>query len=125
VGGDVPVDSEPLLVTDFMNLKIKPTQSFRSAYIDRMCVHVFISVSVHTCMNICIYIVFLKKLHDNFVNPSCTFRYNVNEPTSTFSFCQKKSAPLCHKSTKTVWADLFVYIHIFHVNHEWERVSQD
>jgi hypothetical protein len=25
VGGDVPIDSETLLVTDFMNLKIKPT----------------------------------------------------------------------------------------------------
>jgi hypothetical protein len=24
VGGDIPIDSEALLVTDFMNLKIKP-----------------------------------------------------------------------------------------------------
>jgi hypothetical protein len=32
VGGDVPVDSETLLVTDFVNLKIKPTQSFGGAH---------------------------------------------------------------------------------------------
>jgi hypothetical protein len=29
MGGDVPVDSETLLVTDFMNLKIKSTQFFQ------------------------------------------------------------------------------------------------
>jgi hypothetical protein len=32
VGGDVPVDSETLLVTDFVNLKIRLTQSFRGAH---------------------------------------------------------------------------------------------
>jgi hypothetical protein len=32
VGGDVPVDSDALLVTDFMNLKIKLTQSFRDTH---------------------------------------------------------------------------------------------
>jgi hypothetical protein len=42
VGDDVPVDSEMLLVTDFVNLKIKSVQSFRDDYRDRMCVHVFI-----------------------------------------------------------------------------------
>jgi hypothetical protein len=44
VGGDVPVDSEALLVTDFVNLKIKLTQSFRGAY-----------------RGICVCTVFLKK----------------------------------------------------------------
>jgi hypothetical protein len=41
VVGDVPVDSETLLVTDFVNLKIKPTLSFRYAHRGRvrMCVH--------------------------------------------------------------------------------------
>jgi hypothetical protein len=38
VGGDVSVDSETLLVIDFVNLKIKPTQSFRGAHKGRMCV---------------------------------------------------------------------------------------
>jgi hypothetical protein len=42
---DVPVDSEPLLVIDFVNLKIKPIQFFRCAHRDRVCVHVFIEVN--------------------------------------------------------------------------------
>jgi hypothetical protein len=36
VGGDVSVDSEALLVTDFMNLKIKPAQSFEDAHKGRV-----------------------------------------------------------------------------------------
>jgi hypothetical protein len=41
VGGDVSVDNESLLVINFVNLKIKLTQSFRDAHRDRvfMCVH--------------------------------------------------------------------------------------
>jgi hypothetical protein len=42
VVADVPVDSNVLLVTNFVNLKIKPTQSFECAHRDRVCVHVFI-----------------------------------------------------------------------------------
>jgi hypothetical protein len=61
VRGDVPVNSEMFLVTDFMNLKIKSAQSFRDAHRDRMCVHVFIRVSAHTHINIYIYTIFLKK----------------------------------------------------------------
>jgi hypothetical protein len=48
MGGDISVNNETFLVTDFMNLKIKLTQYFR-------CVHknsVFIEVSVHTYMMI-------------------------------------------------------------------------
>jgi hypothetical protein len=41
-GGDVSIDSDALLVTDFVNLKIKSTQSFRCAHRGRMCVSVFI-----------------------------------------------------------------------------------
>jgi hypothetical protein len=37
-GGDVPVDSEALLVTDFVNLKIKLGQSFGCAHKGRVCV---------------------------------------------------------------------------------------
>jgi hypothetical protein len=55
---DVSVDSEVLLVTDFMNLKIKLTQSFRGAHRGRMCVRVFIGV----CMSIYICTAFLKKI---------------------------------------------------------------
>jgi hypothetical protein len=60
VGGDVSVDSETLLVTEFMNLKIKPDQSFRGAHRGGVCVYVFIGVSAHTYMNIYVCTVFLK-----------------------------------------------------------------
>jgi hypothetical protein len=33
---DVFIDSEKFLVTDFINLKIKPTQFFKCAHRDRM-----------------------------------------------------------------------------------------
>jgi hypothetical protein len=41
VGGDVSIDSETILVTDSVNLKIKSAQSFRGDYRDRVhvCVH--------------------------------------------------------------------------------------
>jgi hypothetical protein len=61
VGGDVLINSEALLVTDFVNLKIKPVQSFRGAHRGRVCVRVFIEISDYTCMSIYIFIVFLKK----------------------------------------------------------------
>jgi hypothetical protein len=60
VGGDVPVDNESLLVTDFVNLKIKPTWSFRVAHKDRVYVRVFIYVSAHTYMSIYVCTMFLK-----------------------------------------------------------------
>jgi hypothetical protein len=58
VGGDVPVDNEALLVTDFVNIKIKPTQSFECAHRGTMCVYVFIGMRASMCMSICIYTVF-------------------------------------------------------------------
>jgi hypothetical protein len=64
VGDDVPIDSndsKALLVTDFVNLKIKPAQSFEGAHRDRVYVRVFIGVSARTCMSICVCTVFLKK----------------------------------------------------------------
>jgi hypothetical protein len=61
VGGDVPVDSEALLVIDFVNLKIKLTQSFRGAHRGRVYVRVLIGVSARTCMSIYVCTVFLKK----------------------------------------------------------------
>jgi hypothetical protein len=65
VRGDVPVDSDVLLVTDFVNLKIKPTQSFRGAHRSRVCMRVFIGVSAHTYMSTCVCTVFLKKIVGN------------------------------------------------------------
>jgi hypothetical protein len=35
----------------FVNLKIKPTQSFRCAHNDKMYIYIFIDVSIHTCMS--------------------------------------------------------------------------
>jgi hypothetical protein len=61
VEGDIPVDSETLLLIDFMNLKIKPTQFFGGAHMDKVCVHIFIGMNAHTYMSICVYTVFLKK----------------------------------------------------------------
>jgi hypothetical protein len=61
VGGDIPVDSEMLLVTDFVNLKIKSAQSFRCAHRDKVCIHVFLEVSNYTYISIYVYTVFLKK----------------------------------------------------------------
>jgi hypothetical protein len=43
----VSVDSETLLVIDFVNFKIKSAQSFEGAHKDRVCIHVFIEVSTH------------------------------------------------------------------------------
>jgi hypothetical protein len=54
-GGDVPIDSEILLVTNFVNLKIKLTQSFRYAHRYRM--YVFIGMSTHTYISMCVYII--------------------------------------------------------------------
>jgi hypothetical protein len=61
VGGDIPVNSEALLVTAFINLKIKSAQSFECVHSDRMCVCVFIEMSVYTCMSNYVCTVFLKK----------------------------------------------------------------
>jgi hypothetical protein len=58
MGDDVLIDSDALLVIDFVNLKIKPAQFFEVAYRGSMCVHVFIEVSAHTYMSIYICTVF-------------------------------------------------------------------
>jgi hypothetical protein len=41
-GGDVSVDSETLLMTDFMNFKIKLIQSFRDNHKGGMYVHIML-----------------------------------------------------------------------------------
>jgi hypothetical protein len=56
-----PIDNETFLMIDFVNLKIKLTQSFRGVHRGRVYVHIFIGMSDHTCINICICPVFLKK----------------------------------------------------------------
>jgi hypothetical protein len=61
IRGDILIDSDVLLMTDFVNLKIKPTQFFRGAYKSKMYVRVFIEVNTHTYISIYICSVFLKK----------------------------------------------------------------
>jgi hypothetical protein len=48
MGGDTPVDSEMLLMIDFMNFRIKLAQSFRVTHKNRMRVYIFIEMSAHT-----------------------------------------------------------------------------
>jgi hypothetical protein len=69
VGDDVFVNNETLLVTDFVNLKIKSAQSFEGAHRGRVyvCVHRCIACS---CMSIYIYTVFLKKIDKEAPPPS-------------------------------------------------------
>jgi hypothetical protein len=43
---------EVFLVTEFMNFKIKSTHSFTCANRDRICIYVFIWMSIHMCMSI-------------------------------------------------------------------------
>jgi hypothetical protein len=50
MGNDVLIDSETLLMTDFVNLKIKSAQSFGCAHRGMVCMCVFIEVSVHACI---------------------------------------------------------------------------
>jgi hypothetical protein len=52
VVGDIFIESETLLLTDFVNLKIKPTQSFRDVYRGRVYTHVFIWRNIRTCIDI-------------------------------------------------------------------------
>jgi hypothetical protein len=61
VGDDISVDSETLFVIDFMNFKIKSAQSFRCTHKDSVYIHVFIRISVRTCVSIFVCSVFQKK----------------------------------------------------------------
>jgi hypothetical protein len=76
VGDDVSVDSESLLVTNFVNLKIKSAQSFESAYRSRVLIRMFIGMIAHTCMSIYVCTVFLKKQSINRINRS-TYRFGL------------------------------------------------
>jgi hypothetical protein len=58
VRDNIPIDSETLLVTDFVNLKIKPTQSFKVVYRVRIYTRILIEMSAH---RLSLFTVFLKK----------------------------------------------------------------
>jgi hypothetical protein len=57
---DILVNNETFLVTEFVNLKIKSAKYFKGIHKDMMCIHLFIEMSVHTCMSICVCTIFLK-----------------------------------------------------------------
>jgi hypothetical protein len=61
VEGDISIDNDTLLVTDFMKLKIMSIQFFIGVHKDRVYIYVFIDVSAYTYMRIYVYIVFLTK----------------------------------------------------------------
>jgi hypothetical protein len=59
-GNRHPIDNETLLMTDFVNLKIKTARSFKDTHIYRIYIRVFIEIDAHTCMSICDCTIFLK-----------------------------------------------------------------
>jgi hypothetical protein len=61
VGDDVTVDSDALLVTDFVNLKIKSTQFFECAHMSRICVCVHMTECSYEHEYLCFCTVFVKK----------------------------------------------------------------
>jgi hypothetical protein len=63
VGGDVSVDSETLLLTDFVNLKIKSAQSFKGAHKGKKYIYIYMLIKMrnHMYMSIYIYTIFIKK----------------------------------------------------------------
>jgi hypothetical protein len=64
---DISVDIETQLVTDFVNLKIKPIQYFKCAHRSRLYVCVFIEMSTHTYISICVCTVFRTRRKNNTV----------------------------------------------------------
>jgi hypothetical protein len=60
--GDVSVDSETVLITNFMNLKIKSTQSFGCVYRGRVCVCAHIGEYTYVYKYLRLYYVSQKKI---------------------------------------------------------------
>jgi hypothetical protein len=61
VRDDVTVDNDALLVTDFVNLKIKSTQFFKYAHMSRICVCVHMTECSYEHGYLCFCTVFVKK----------------------------------------------------------------
>jgi hypothetical protein len=91
VRDDVPIDNDALLVTDFVNLKIKLTQSFRVTHRGKMCVYAFIRVDAHTCMSIYIYTMFKKDNKKKENTFFCVWRYasHVSNPEPVLTCARK------------------------------------
>jgi hypothetical protein len=80
-------------LTDFVNLKIKLTQSFRCAHRSKVCMCVFIGVSTHICINICVYTVFLEKTCAGRLEKWCLCVNLIPGRRITFAVFYKKKKP--------------------------------
>jgi hypothetical protein len=61
VRDNISINNVTLLVTDFMNFKVKSAQSFKYTNRSSMYVPMFIWMSARTYISIYVYTVFLKK----------------------------------------------------------------
>jgi hypothetical protein len=83
VGGDVPVNSDALLVTDFVNLMIKSAQSFGCVHKDRVCVYVYRSKCSYVYEDVtCLYFVSKKMIINLFFMLSRMCRHSRNKLSS-------------------------------------------
>jgi hypothetical protein len=67
VRNDVSINNETLLVTDFVNFKIMSAQFSGGTHRGNVCMRVFIRVSAHTYMSICVCTIFLKKITETYL----------------------------------------------------------
>jgi hypothetical protein len=58
--GDVPIDSDALLVTDFLNFKIKLTQSFGGVHMGSVCMCVHKDEFSYVYKYLCLYCISKK-----------------------------------------------------------------
>jgi hypothetical protein len=65
VGDNIFIDSEPLLMIDFVNFKIKLAQSFKRTHKDRMCVCVYIDECSYVYEYLRLYCVSKKNSKDD------------------------------------------------------------
>jgi hypothetical protein len=60
LGCDVPIDNDALLVTDFINLKIKSVQSFGVAHTGRVYIYIYTGECSYVYEYLHLYCVFKK-----------------------------------------------------------------
>jgi hypothetical protein len=87
VGDDVFIDNETLLVTDFVNLKIKSVQSFRNTHRNKVCMYIHIVKYSYVYEYLRLYRVSKK-------TPISPASHVCSVPFSVFSFRGKKGRGL-------------------------------
>jgi hypothetical protein len=91
VGGDVSIDNDTLLVIDFVNLKIKLTQSFRDVHKDKICIYIYKDRYLY--VSIYIYTMFLK-------NNKCKKQLTRTQQRLINSYCRSKQRIVSRRGTK-------------------------